>query len=135
MNKNKQFDEAQASLAHSQALLELLNPRQQPAQAPQPTESTESTQPPQPPQQQEPTPQETPPPVEAAPPQEAPVDTEKALKDEAVNVKELTQKVVDATDVLKQGVESLTSAVKEIAPAKSKLRNKLKGMIDKHGNK
>lgn len=67
--------------------------------------------------------------MEEAPIEEVAPNPEEEVKKEAGSIQDISQKVAEATEVLKQGIEGLTAAVKEIAPAKSKLREKLKGMI------
>lgn len=54
-------------------------------------------------------------------------------QDDAVNMQQLTQNVAQGVETMNKGMQDLTAAVKQIGPAKSKLRERLKGKV--YGNK
>lgn len=107
MAKDKKFDEAQANLAHSQALVDLLNtPAQQPA-----------------PPQQAPAPQPEPQPVPQPEPQ-AP-EPQISLQDEAAQLKSTTDKIGEGFEA----VSKLADAIKEVTGVKKDITKRLKETI------
>lgn len=71
-------------------------------------------------------------PMTEEPQQEQPVESTQPKEDavgEARSMQDIAKTVTEATEMLKQGIEGLTAAVKEITPAKGKLREKLKGKL------
>lgn len=123
----KEFNAARGNLAFSQRLMDTVmtqrNMRDQMAAPDEEEAPMEEAAPEQAPEQ---TPEQAP----EAPKQPVEANPEEEVKKEAQGIQEVSQKVTDATEILKQGIEGLTAAVKEIAPAKSKLRDKLKGMLN-----
>ena len=114
--KDDNFRDARGNLAFSQRLIDELNQQKVQGAAMQEEEGMEQQMGGDPMMQEQP--------VESAQPEK-----KEDMAGEARSMQDIAKTVSEATEMLKQGIEGLTAAVKEITPAKGKLREKLKGKL------